>query len=67
MANSSDIVDILGKDLALTQADVQQIESILATMPIDEAREWRLRAWEGVGLVVSNPEYRGDAKLPVED
>lgn len=58
------IDDLLGKGSALTAADVAEIETELALMPLDEAHEKEPWVWEGVSLIVNDPDYLGDAKLP---
>lgn len=58
------IDELLAKGPALTALDVDAIETELALMPVDEAHEIEPWVWEAVDLIVSNPDYRGDAKLP---
>lgn len=55
---------LIRKGAALTAADVRSIELELAMMPLDAAREAEPWIWEGVGLIVADPDYRGDARLP---
>ena len=58
------IDDLLEKGPAITAADVVEIETELALMPLDEAHVIEPWVWEGVSLIVNDPDYRGDAKLP---
>lgn len=54
----------LEKGPALTAADVDLIRFDLALMPPDESHEVEPWVWEAVALIVTNPDYRGDAKVP---
>lgn len=58
------IDDLLAKGAAITAADVDEIETELALMPLDEAHEKEPWIWEAVSLIVNDPDYAGDAKLP---
>jgi len=58
------IDDLISKRAALTAADVREIEIELALMPVDEAHEKEPWVWEAVALIVNDPDYAGDAKLP---
>ena len=58
------IDDLLAKGAAITAADVGEIETELALMPLDEAHEKEPWIWEAVSLIVNGPDYAGDAKLP---
>lgn len=54
----------LAKGPALTAADVDAIRFDLAVLPVDEAHEAEPWIWEAVALIVTNPDYRGDARVP---
>lgn len=58
------IESALARGRALTARDVADIEAELALMPLDEAHAVEPWVWEGVALIVNDPEYAGDAKLP---
>lgn len=58
------IDDLLAKGPALSAADIDEIETELALMPLDEAHAKEPWVWECVALVVNDPDYAGDAKLP---
>lgn len=58
------IDDLLAKGLALTAANVHEIEREIVLMPLAEAHEKEPWIWEGVALIVNDPDYAGDAKLP---
>lgn len=58
------IDEILARGRALTARDVADIETELALMPLDQAHEQEPWIWEGVALIVNDPDYTGDAKLP---
>lgn len=64
MASTDAIDAALAKGLDLTADDVRDIEVELATMPLDEAHEAAPWIWEGVALIVADPLYTGDAKVP---
>lgn len=55
---------ILAKGPALTAADVENLQFELANMPLDQAHEREPWVWEAVALIVNDPDYLGDAKLP---
>ena len=61
---SNRITELLGKELALTAADVQEIRYRLATLPPDEEHEIAPLVWEGVALIVNDGQYKGDAAVP---
>lgn len=62
---SIDVIQtLLGKGPALTANDVREIEVQLAFMPADKAHEASPWIWEGVALIVNDPDYQGDAKVP---
>lgn len=61
------IDDLLAKGPALTAADVREIEVELALMPLDEAHVQEPWVWEAAALIVNDPDYVGDAKLPAEE
>lgn len=58
------IDDLLAKGPALTAADVREIEGEIAVLPVDQAHAQEPWIWEAVGLIVNDPDYMGDAKLP---
>lgn len=62
--NTDRIMAALAKGLRLTAADVRDIQAELALMPADQAHELEGEVWEGVALIVNDPDYEGDAKLP---
>lgn len=65
MANSDEILQrIADKGMTITADDVRRIEFDLTQMPVDEANEAEPWIWEAVGLIVNDPIYGGDAKLP---
>lgn len=53
------------RGLSLSGDDVRQIELDLTQLPADLASEAEPWIWEAVGLIVNDPLYEGDAKLPV--
>lgn len=61
------IDDLLAKGPALTAADVQEIQVELALMPLEESYSQEPWIWEAVGLIVNDPDYKGDARLPDSD
>lgn len=54
----------LEKGPALTAADVNDIRYELALLPHDEAHEAEPWIWEAVALIVTDPDYKGDARVP---
>ena len=58
------IQKLLGRGAALTAADVFEIEGLLLGMPADEAHEASPWIWESVALIVTDPDYQGDARVP---
>lgn len=62
--NTETILAALAKGPRLTQRDVLDIQSELALMPADQAHEIEGEVWEGVALIVNDPDYEGDAKVP---
>lgn len=54
------IEELLGKGLALTADDLQEIEAEIALMPLDQAHEREPWIREGIALIVNDPDYRGD-------
>lgn len=54
---------LLGKQLALTAADVREIEVELALLPVDAAHEAESWVAEGIALIVNDPDYQGDATV----
>lgn len=55
---------LLEKGPALTAADVNDIRYELALLPLDEAHEAEPWIWEAVALIVTDPDYKGDARVP---
>lgn len=55
---------LLGKGPALTAADVREIQYEMAVLPVDEAHEASPWIWESVALIVTDPDYKGDATIP---
>lgn len=58
------IQTLIGKGPALTAADVADIQYELAVLPHDEAHEASPWIWEAVALIVTDPDYKGDARVP---
>lgn len=55
---------ITAKQEALTARDVRDIQTELLLAPLDDQREAEGWIWEAVGLIVNDPEYKGDAAVP---
>lgn len=55
---------IVAKGPALTAADVQEIEVQLALLPGDTGYEAQPWIWEAVAMIVNDPDYKGDARVP---
>lgn len=51
---------LLAKGLALTAADLREIEVEIALMPVEQAHEREPWIREGIALIVNDPEYQGD-------
>jgi hypothetical protein len=64
MASIDRIQSLISKGPALTAADIGGIEYELAVMPVDEAHEVEPWVWEAVARIVTDPDYRGDGKVP---
>lgn len=65
MAAETEIAALIQtRGMGLTQADVDEIETLLATIPPPGVIEIEESVWEAVSLIVNDPLYRGDAKLP---
>lgn len=62
--HSSELFAVLDKGDQLTAEDVRGLEVAVALLPLDEAHELEPLLWEGVGLIVNDPAYNGDARLP---
>jgi hypothetical protein len=59
------ILEFIGKlGPGLRQTDIEEIEYRLTQVPVDDAREAEGQIWEAVALIVNDPEYGGDAKVP---
>ena len=68
MASSKEISDFLqkrGNDLRAD--DIDEIETLLALLPVEQYDEVAGWVWEAVALIVNDPDYVGDAKLPAEE
>ena len=68
MASSKEISDFLqkrGNDLRAD--DIDEIETLLALLPVEQYDEVAGWVWEAVALIVNDPSYEGDAKLPDEE
>lgn len=68
MAAETEIAALIqARGMGLTQADVDEIETLLATIPPPGVIEIEETVWEAVSLIVNDPLYQGDAKLPEYD
>ncbi len=56
------LLELRGKDLR--QADVDELEVMVALLPDAEHEEAAGGIWETVAMIVNDPEYTGDAKMP---
>jgi len=68
VASSKEISDFLqkrGNDLRAD--DIDEIETMLALLPVEQYDEVAGWVWEAVALIVNDPSYEGDAKLPAEE
>lgn len=61
------INELLSRGLALTAQDVRELQSEIAVLPLGQAHEAEPWVWEAVALIVNDPDYAGDAKLPDSD
>lgn len=52
------------RGLDLRQEDVDELRAMLTQMDPDESETIAGNVWEAVAMVVQNPEYTGDAKVP---
>jgi hypothetical protein len=60
----SEIAAILAKGADLRAADVDDLRAALTQLDPDEYDQVAGDAWEGVALIVNDPAYEGDAKVP---
>jgi hypothetical protein len=55
------IIDLIGeKGAKLTQADMDQIESLIPDIPLDELPDSYGAIHEALALIVNDPAYEGD-------
>lgn len=64
----SDISALLERrGLDLRQEDIDDLRAMIVQLDPDEADAIAGNVWEAVAMVLQNPEYVGDAKLPEPD
>lgn len=66
MEHIEQIQAIVAKGLALRQPDIEEIQFLFTQAPVDAARAAEPWIWEAVALIVNDPAYEGDAKIPAD-
>lgn len=68
MAARDEIADLLDKrGHDLRPDDIDEIRALLAQVPFDDYDDVAGGTWEAVALIVNDPAYEGDAKVPLLD
>lgn len=62
MKTNDQIIAILGKGMAITQADIEEIEFLLTQLDLDDFSTAQAMAFEAISLIVNDPLYEGDAE-----
>ena len=57
--------DTLAKGRDLRADDVDDLRAALTQLDPDDYDQVAADVWEGVALIVNDPAYEGDAKVPV--
>lgn len=57
------ILAILGKGLQITRADLEVVEQELMNMPAEQRYERQGDIYEGLELIVMDPDYLGDITM----